>query len=117
MGQTPFIFLKGNTRSCHLLKNLYRNENKEFAWRFNLDVLLEQVSNIQNADFIKGICDIPTYFIRGGNSNYITDKDKLIIKEYFSNASTITVDGTGHWLHTEAPEKFYKEVIRFCFKV
>ena len=38
-----------------LLKNLYRNENKEFAWRFNIDVLLEKVSNIQEADFVKGI--------------------------------------------------------------
>ena len=32
-----------------LMKNLYRNEDKKFAWRFNIDVLLEKVSNIQEA--------------------------------------------------------------------
>ena len=51
-----------------LLKNLYRNENKEFSWRFNIEVLLEKVSNIQEADFIEGVCNIPTHFLRGGNS-------------------------------------------------
>ena len=35
-----------------LMKNLYRNEDKKFAWRFNIDVLLEKVSNIQEAEFI-----------------------------------------------------------------
>ncbi len=46
-----------------LLKNLYRKEDKEFAWRFNIDVLLKKVSSIHEADFIKGICAVPTHFI------------------------------------------------------
>ena len=97
-----------------LLKNLYRNENKEFAWRFNIKVLLEKVSNIQEADFVKGICKIPTHFIRGGNSNYITTEDELIINKHFSDFSIVTIDGAGHWLHAEKPERFYDEVIEFC---
>ena len=97
-----------------LLKNLYRNENKEFAWRFNIEVLLEKVNNIQEADFVKGICRIPTNFIRGGNSNYITTKDEIIINKHFSDFSIVTIDGTGHWLHAEQPELFYDEVMRFC---
>jgi len=97
-----------------LLKNLYRNENKEFAWRFNIEVLLEKVNNIQEADFIKGICDVPTHFIRGGNSNYITSEDELIINKHFSDFSIATIDGAGHWLHAEKPERFYNEVMGFC---
>jgi len=97
-----------------LLKNLYRNENKEFAWRFNIEVLLEKVSNIQEADFIKGICKIPTHFIRGGNSNFITTEDELIINKHFSDFSIATIDGAGHWLHAENPERFYNEVVGFC---
>ena len=97
-----------------LLKNLYRNENKEFSWRFNIDVLLEKVSNIQEADFIKGVCKIPTHFIRGGNSNYITTEDELIINKHFSDFSIATIDGAGHWLHAEQPERFYNEVMGFC---
>jgi len=97
-----------------LLKNLYRNENKEFAWRFNIDVLLEKVSNIQEADFVKGFCKIPTHFIRGGNSNYITTQDELIISKHFSDFSIATIDGAGHWVHAESPERFYDEVMGFC---
>ena len=97
-----------------LLKNLYRNEKKEFAWRFNIEVLLEKVSNIQEADFIKGVCDVPTHFIRGGNSNYITTEDKLIINKHFSDFSIATIEGAGHWLHAEKPECFYDEVMGFC---
>ena len=97
-----------------LLKNLYRNENKEFAWRFNIDVLLEKVSNIQEADFVKGISDVPTHFIRGGNSNYITTEDELIINKHFSDFSICKIDGAGHWLHAENPERFYSEVMGFC---
>jgi len=97
-----------------LLKNLYRKENKEFAWRFNIDVLLEKVSNIQEADFVQGVCKIPTHFIRGGNSNYITSEDELTINKHFSDFSIATIEGVGHWLHAENPERFYNEVMGFC---
>ena len=97
-----------------LLKNLYRNEKKEFAWRFNIAVLLEKVSNIQEADFIKGICDIPTHFIKGGESDHINSNDELLINKHFSDFSIATIDGAGHWLHAEDPEKFYNEVMGFC---
>tara|TARA_B110000240_G_C13375778_1_gene400250 strand:- start:14 stop:784 length:771 start_codon:yes stop_codon:yes gene_type:complete len=97
-----------------LLKNLYRNENKEFSWRFNIEVLLEKVSNIQEADFIEGVCSIPTHFLRGGNSDYISSADELIINKHFSDFSIATIDGAGHWLHAEKPEQFYNEVMGFC---
>jgi len=97
-----------------LLKNLYRNERKELAWRFNLKVLLKKVRNIQDDDFIDGICDVPSFFMRGGNSDYITASDELIINKHFSKYSITTIDGAGHWLHAEQPERFYNEVIRFC---
>tara|TARA_B110000902_G_scaffold259155_1_gene330015 strand:- start:960 stop:1730 length:771 start_codon:yes stop_codon:yes gene_type:complete len=97
-----------------LLKNLYRNENKEFAWRFNIEVLLEKVSNIQEASFIEGVCNIPTHFLRGGNSDYINSADELIINKHFSDFSIATIDGAGHWLHAEKPEQFYNEVMGFC---
>ena len=47
-----------------LMKNLYRNNQKEFEWRFNIDVLLDKVSNIQEADFVKGVCTIPNHFLK-----------------------------------------------------
>jgi len=97
-----------------LLKNLYRNENKEFAWRFNIDVLLEKVQNIQDASFVSGKLNVPTHFIRGGNSDYINSTDELLIKKHFTDVSICAIDGAGHWLHAENPERFYSEVMGFC---
>ena len=96
-----------------LMKNLYRNEDKKFAWRFNIDVLLEKVSNIQEAEFINSKCDVPTLFIRGGESNYVTSEDEIIIKKHFSNFNISTIEAAGHWLHAEKPDLFYDEVIKF----
>ena len=96
------------------MKNLYRNNRKEFEWRFNIDVLLDKVSNIQEADFVKGVCTIPTHFLKGGNSNYITDEDEVIIEKHFSDYSIATLDEAGHWLHAEHPERIYNEVMGFC---
>ena len=97
-----------------LLKNLYRDENKEFAWRFNIDVLLEKVENIQDASFVTGKLNVPTHFIRGGNSDYINSADELLIKKHFIDFSICTIDGAGHWLHAQKPERFYDEVMGFC---
>ena len=97
-----------------LLKNLYRNVKKEFAWRFNIESLLDTIENIQEADFIIGNCAIPTHFIRGGNSDYINSADELIIKKYFTDSSICTINDAGHWLHAEKPERFYNEVMGFC---
>ena len=108
------ISYKDRGMRLFLLKNLYRNEKKEFSWRFNINVLLEKVNNIQEADFIKGVCMVPTHFIKGGNSNYITTEDELIINRHFSDFSITTIDGAGHWLHAEKPEEFYSEVKECC---
>lgn len=107
------LFVGDTGMRFFLLKNLYRNESKKFAWRFNIKVLLEQISNIQEASFLHGICNVPTNFIRGGNSNYINSEDKGIIKKHFSDVSIATIDGAGHWLHAEKPEELYNEVMGF----
>ena len=108
------LFVDNIAIRLFLLKNLYRNDSKQFAWRFNTKVLLEQISNIQDASFLRGICDISTNFIRGENSDYINTRDEIIIKKHFSDVSIVTINGAGHWLHAENPEEFYNEVIEFC---
>ena len=96
-----------------LLKNLYRDDKKRFAWRFNIDVLLEKLDNIQDASFIEGQCDIPVCFFRGGNSNYITEADELIIQKHFSDFEVTTINDAGHWIHAEKPTRFFTEVMNF----
>ena len=97
-----------------LMKNIYRDESKNFKWRFNIQVLFDQLENISSADFLKGTCAIPTCFLRGGNSNYITEDDIINFSKNFSDFNVVTINNAGHWLHAEYPDKFYNEVINFC---
>ena len=108
------LFIEDAGIRLFLLKNLYRDEYKNFAWRFNLEVLLEKISNIQDASFVNGVCAIPTHFIRGGNSDYITSADELLINKHFSDFSMATIAGAGHWLHAKKSDLFYAEAMGFC---
>ena len=108
------LFIEDIGTRLFLLKNLYRNENKLFSWKFNIKVLLEKLSNIQEASFIEGVCNIPTSFIRGANSDYINREDQILINKHFSNVSISTIKNAGHWIHAENPETFYNKVIGFC---
>ncbi|MGB5981397.1 MAG: alpha/beta fold hydrolase [Nonlabens sp.] len=96
-----------------LMKSLHRKEDKTYGWRFNLDTLgsaQDQVGiHTQNSESIS----IPTLFIRGGNSGYIMDQDKLLIDNAFAKAELKTIPNAGHWLHAEKPEEFYNLVIDF----
>jgi esterase len=100
-----------------LLKNLYWKdiEAKKLAWRFNLDVISENIERIGMAipenDPAYGL---PALFIRGDKSQYITDRDGELIKKIFPEAELKTIEGAGHWLHAEKPTEFYEMVVELC---
>ncbi len=91
-----------------LLKNLYWQEPGQLAFRFNLAVFNEKITEIGVSLPAELRFEKPTLFIRGGNSNYILDEDIAAIKEQFPNASVETIPNAGHWLHAENPALFYQ---------
>jgi len=96
-----------------LMKNLYWKEPGQLDFRFNLKVFNEKINEVgtklsENAKF-----ENPTLFIRGGNSNYILDKDLTEIKKHFPNFELVTIPNVGHWLHAENPKMFFEETARF----
>lgn len=96
-----------------LLKSLYWKEQGQLAFRFNLAVFNEKVTNIgaalnENFHFEK-----VTLFLRGSKSNYILDTDFDLIKRHFPMAKIETISNAGHWLHAENPTDFYNSVIKF----
>jgi pimeloyl-ACP methyl ester carboxylesterase len=96
-----------------LLKNLYRREDNSFGWRMNLAAIekcIEEVGRETTADtpFNK-----PTLFIKGEKSRYIQEKDIPAIQQLFPQVQLETIANTGHWVHAEAPEKFYQLVVDF----
>ena len=87
-----------------LLKNLTRNLNGSYQWKFNLKALSE---NYETEIIAPIDSDTPfpgkTLFIRGENSSYILNEDWNSIQELFPNSKLVTVKSAGHWVHAEQP--------------
>ena len=96
-----------------LLKNLDREDEKNFSWKINLEVINDHLENVGLKTYPKNIIDIPTMFIRGINSDYISDDDILEIRGHFSDVKVESIGNAGHWVHAEQPDAFYKTVIDF----
>lgn len=94
-----------------LLKNLYRKEKDQFAWRINFPVLEAKMDEIlAAADEVE--VQLPILFIRGTRSDYIQDEDKTAIRKIFPRAQFANLQ-TGHWVHAEDPDGFYKTLMEF----
>jgi esterase len=96
-----------------LLKSLYRVNKNRYAWRFNLDVLGTAQDEVGTHKTILNPINTPTLFIKGGNSGYILDSDKVLIDHAFAKAELKTILDAGHWLHAEKPQEFYSIVTDF----
>ncbi|WP_299532192.1 alpha/beta fold hydrolase [Ulvibacterium sp.] len=96
-----------------LLKSLYWQEKGSLGFRFNLKVLsdkLEEIGeNIGSSEKFEG----DTFFLRGGNSEYIAPHDILEIKRHFPMAELDSIENTGHWLHAENPKEFFEKSLSF----
>ena len=92
-----------------LLQNLVRADEGGFRWRINLDVIAEDHGQlIEFPDIPEGhMYEGPTLFIRGGNSNYMSDAHGPEINRLFPAAKIEVIEGAGHWLHAEKPGEFF----------
>lgn len=95
-----------------LLKNLKR-EGESFMWKLNLPVITEKINNVGEGLEDKLATDKPTLFIRGENSDYITNKDNISIVAFFPNSEVKTVKNAGHWVHAQNPEAVIELITGF----
>jgi esterase len=109
--------LKDITLRQFLIKNIHRDKEGYFEWKINVPVLrhaLNLITSDVNRDWFADrlpILGYPVTFIRGLNSDYITDQDISGIKEIYPEARIIDIPNAGHWLHAEQPEKFVEGVL------
>ena len=96
-----------------LLKNVYWKTKEELAFRFNLNVLIENYDEIGTSLPSLSVFEGATLFLKGANSGYITDDDVSLITAHFPKAEVKTVKSAGHWLHAENPTDFYDYVVSF----
>ncbi|HBR98051.1 MAG TPA: alpha/beta hydrolase [Gammaproteobacteria bacterium] len=90
-----------------LLKNL-RREGTGFGWKMHLEAIHRNYAHI-----IGGITgDMPysgpTLFIKGATSDYLQTSDRAGIAALFPQVTAKTIDGAGHWPHSEKGAVFYK---------
>jgi len=95
-----------------LLMNLSVDDEK-CRWRINLPVLAKTYPQL-----LAAVCEgeellVPSCFIRGGRSHYITDSDFQLIQTTYPNSVIVTIETAGHWVHAEAPEEFLTKISEF----
>ncbi|MGB1268160.1 MAG: alpha/beta fold hydrolase [Flavobacteriaceae bacterium] len=97
-----------------LMKNIYRKNKQQLAYRFNLPVLREKYNEVITSFTTQKTFTKPTLFLKGSKSNYITTEDSILINNYFTNASVQEISNAGHWLHAENSQEFYSKTMKFC---
>lgn len=98
-----------------LLKNLDRDAEQGFKWKLNLQVINAHLENVGAATFPSQKISTPTLFVRGMNSDYVTDQDIMEIRKFYSDATVESIGNAGHWLHAEQPEAFFRTVSNFLY--
>ncbi len=96
-----------------LMKNVYRITPQQLGFRFNLDAFNSDEEAIGEALKDTDVFNGPVLFLRGSNSNYITEADKDLIEKHFPKAVIQTVSSAGHWLHADNPTEFFEKSIDF----
>lgn len=100
-----------------LLKNLTRTSDGKYRLRLNLKAIVNQYSAIASAITIEKsrlpATINPVLFIKGGDSDYLQEKDRNAVIELFPSATVKVVTGTGHWLHSEKPDLVQKIISDF----
>lgn len=94
-----------------LLKNLQR-ENDAYQWRLNLPVIDSCYEDISGS-VREGNYDGPVLFVKGGDSNYLTEAHRDAVSSRFNDVDIKIIEGTGHWLHAEKPRIFNRLVRSF----
>jgi len=95
-----------------LLLNLQKDE-QGFSWRINLQALFCSYPGLLQSVEPNDSVEVPTLFISGGKSDYVTDNDWQHIKTLYTQSEHVVIDGAGHWVHAEKPDAFIHQVNRF----
>ncbi|XP_071946272.1 sn-1-specific diacylglycerol lipase ABHD11-like [Antedon mediterranea] len=95
-----------------IMKNIRKN-NTSFEWQLNLKALLDNHDDMIGFPEFQSTFPKPTLFVKGGHSDYILPSDHTEIFRLFPSATIETVEGAGHWVHSEKPNDFLQVVKRF----
>lgn len=92
-----------------LLMNLNSDENG-WSWRINLPALKANYQALMAPVCEQAMLTMPSLFVYGGQSEYVTEEDRILIQQHFTQPTFEVIDKAGHWVHAERPQQF-KQVV------
>ena len=96
-----------------LLKNLRYTPEEGYSWQMNLEAINGSYDDIAGPVTAKGVFTGLALFVRGGSSDYLLPEDEEEIRRSFPKARFETIEGAGHWVHAETPDRFAATVTDF----
>jgi pimeloyl-ACP methyl ester carboxylesterase len=91
-----------------IMKNLRRLQEDSFTWKLNAPVLKLNLGEIirgimpEKSDY-REVSGFPVLFLKGENSDYISETDYAGIRTLFPGAEFVIIPGAGHWIHSDNP--------------
>ena len=103
-------FVKENSIRQFLLKNLYWSSKEKLALRLNINVLKDKAAEVSDFPLITNKYKGNSLFLFGENSEYYSENDDGILRNFFPNSKISLIGNSSHWLHVENPKDFFKEI-------
>lgn len=97
-----------------LLKNITRDKNSNaFIWKLNLKAIKNNYEKLIEPVESDYQFNGETLFIKGENSNYLSEGDLPEIKNLFPLAELTTIKDAGHWIHAEQEQRLLYKIDEF----
>ncbi|MGB1157859.1 MAG: alpha/beta fold hydrolase [Porticoccaceae bacterium] len=89
-----------------VLKNLRRLNDRQFDLKLNMQSISANYATELTRAPVGQPYSGATLFVKGENSAYIQAKHRVTIETLFPCSNIAVIEGAGHWLHAEQPERF-----------
>lgn len=102
-----------------LIANLEEKSDGRYDWKFSKEGIIDSVKQGRSEDSWSLIhqISVPTLYLRGENSQ---DLKKSVFEQVLMQNKLITgveISDAGHWIHSEQPEAFTKELESFLDRI
>jgi len=106
-------YVEGSSMQKLVIKNLRREKGKGFAWKIALESIRKNIDGIYEGVEKYSVVNKESLFIKGGDSDYITDEDIDEIRQSFSKAVFKIIPDANHWVHVDAHDSLVKVIKDF----
>lgn len=103
----------------YFFMNIEEKPDGSADWRFHKEGILMSLKSGHFKPRWDQVRDLkcPTLFIRGANSDDLTQSELLKVKQVNPQIETIEIQNAGHWVHFDQPAEFARVLADFLSRV